>query len=170
MKLFSPNQNPGDGTGTTSSLCTAYYTKITILNNLKLTVLLLIVNVYITEIVSRAPRSLICISIELQLHTVTHVPMYEYFHALLSAHPNIFDILWFPSIKGAGLIVLHSIRIYEVICTVLGTCTDCTTVHTRTSMYCTWEYSFFYYSNYCAIGFRWSSEDLADQVIIILLT
>ena len=51
--------------------CTAYYTKITLLNNLKLTVLLLIVNVHITEIVSRASRSLICISIGLQLHTVT---------------------------------------------------------------------------------------------------
>ena len=71
IKLFSPNQNPGVATGTTSTLCTAYYTKITLLNNLKLTVLLLIVNVHITEIVSRAPRSLICISVELQLHTVT---------------------------------------------------------------------------------------------------
>ena len=69
------NQNSGAATGTTSTLCTAYYTKITLLNNLKLTVLLLIVivnvHVHITEIVSRAPRSLICILIGLQLHTVT---------------------------------------------------------------------------------------------------
>ena len=64
-------QNPGAATGSTSTLCTAYYTKITLLNNLKLTVLLLIVNVHITEIVSRAPRSLICISIGLELYTVT---------------------------------------------------------------------------------------------------
>ena len=56
-----PNQNPGAATGTTSNLCTAYYKKITLFNNLKLTVLLLIVNVQITEIVSRVPRSLICI-------------------------------------------------------------------------------------------------------------
>ena len=34
------NQNPGAATGT-STLCTACYTKITLLNNLKLTVLLL---------------------------------------------------------------------------------------------------------------------------------
>ena len=32
-------------------------------------------------------------------------------------------------------------------------------------MYCTLEYI-----NYCAIDYRWYSEDLADQVIIILLT
>ena len=44
-------------TGTKSTLCTAYYTKITLLNDLKLTVLLLIVNVHITEIVSRAPAA-----------------------------------------------------------------------------------------------------------------
>ena len=64
------NQNPGAATGTTSTLCTAYYKKITLLNNLKLTVLLLTVNVHVTKIVSLAPRSLICISIGLQLHNV----------------------------------------------------------------------------------------------------
>ena len=35
----TPNQNPGAATGKTNTLCTAYYTKITLLNNLKLTVL-----------------------------------------------------------------------------------------------------------------------------------
>ena len=28
------------------------------------------------------------------------VPVYEYSHALLSAHPNIFDIPWFPFFKA----------------------------------------------------------------------
>ena len=32
------NQNPGAATGTTSTMCTAFYTKITLLNNLKLIV------------------------------------------------------------------------------------------------------------------------------------
>ena len=73
----TPNQNPGAATGTNSTLCTVYYTKITLLNNLKLTVLLLIVNIHITEIVSRAPRSLICISIGLQLHTVIQCTLYS---------------------------------------------------------------------------------------------
>ena len=49
--IFPQNQNPGAATGTTSTLCTAYYMKIKLLNILKLTVLLLIVNVHITEIV-----------------------------------------------------------------------------------------------------------------------
>ena len=73
------NQNPGAATGTTStlSLCTAYYTKITLLNNLKLTVLLMIVNVqriYYRNSFARAHR-LICrncsISKGLQLHNIT---------------------------------------------------------------------------------------------------
>ena len=74
-----PNQNPGTATGSTSTLCIAYYTKITLLNNIKLTILLVIVNVHITEIVSSASSSLICILIGLQLHTWHNVPVYEYF-------------------------------------------------------------------------------------------
>ena len=77
------NQNPGAANGTTSTLCTAYYTKITLLNNLKLTVLLLIVNVHITE---RATQP------NLNFNRAAHVPVYEYSYALLSAHPNISDI------------------------------------------------------------------------------
>ena len=34
VQCFPPNQNPGIVTGTTSTLCRAYYTKITLLNNL----------------------------------------------------------------------------------------------------------------------------------------
>ena len=89
--VLPPNQYLGSATGTTSTLYTPYYTKITLLNNFILTILLLIVNVHIKEIVSRALRSLICISIGPQL-TLHSVFVYEYSNALLSAHPNIFDI------------------------------------------------------------------------------
>ena len=88
--MFPPNMdNPWAANGTTSTLCTTYYTKIMLFNNLKLTVLLLIVNVHITEIVSRAPRSLICISIGLQLHTVTQCTCVRVFSRIAQCHPNI---------------------------------------------------------------------------------
>ena len=135
------NQNPGAATGT-STLCTACYTKITLLNNLKLTVLLLIVNVHIkvgsllaalrpirrviaeitpmhrshasaacvgcnasgrnaadyaptlTEIVSRAPRSLICISKGLAA-ALQSVPVYEYSHAHSRVFSRVFSVLIF---------------------------------------------------------------------------
>ena len=97
------HQGRGQGVHFPSSSQTIFllWPYIKLLNNLKLTVLLLIVNVHITEIVSRAPRSLICISIGLQLK-LHSVPVYEYSHALLLIFPD------FPPLRrGANRYTLN---------------------------------------------------------------
>ena len=141
LSYIPPNKNFWTDTATTSTLCTAYYTKVTLLNKYKIKFYYwYIVNVHITGIVSRAPSSLISISIGLQLHTVTQCTFVRVFSRTAQCSSQHIRYSLFPSIKAQGS-NMYSTQYYKyrlyITCTLhYSTCT-CTCTRTSTVHYST---------------------------------